>query len=75
MYRRATTGLEENNNKFSNCSLEKMGPVVISIKNQLLVKMNCLTGFRNRQIFKREKKQRIFLNRMFTNWLLWKSKC
>jgi hypothetical protein len=45
MYRRATTGLEENNNKFSNCSMEKMGPVVISVKNQLLGKVNCLTGF------------------------------
>ncbi|CAF1195014.1 unnamed protein product [Adineta steineri] len=43
MYRRATTGLEENNNKFSNCSMEQMGPVVISIKNQLLGKINCLT--------------------------------
>ncbi len=56
MYRRATTGLEENNNKFSNCSLEKMGPVVISIKNQLLGKINCLTGFRNKQIFKKKKR-------------------
>lgn len=46
MYRRATTGLEENNNKFSNCSLEKMGPVVIAIKNQLGGKINCLTGRR-----------------------------
>jgi hypothetical protein len=50
MYRRATTGLEENNNKFSNCSMEKMGPVVISIKNQLLGKFNCLTGFRKKNI-------------------------
>ncbi|CAF3627649.1 unnamed protein product [Rotaria sp. Silwood1] len=43
MYRRATTGLEENNNKFSNCSMEKMGPVVISVKNELVGKINCLT--------------------------------
>jgi disintegrin and metalloproteinase domain-containing protein 10 len=43
MYRRATTGLEENNNKFSNCSMDKMGPVVISVKNQLAGKINCLT--------------------------------
>ena len=46
MYRRATTGLEENNNKFSNCSMEKMGPVVIAVKNQLAGKVNCLTGTR-----------------------------
>ncbi|CAM4791104.1 unnamed protein product [Rotaria magnacalcarata] len=44
MYRRATTGLEENNNKFSNCSMDKMGPVVISVKNELVGKVNCLTG-------------------------------
>ncbi|CAF1116655.1 unnamed protein product [Rotaria sp. Silwood1] len=43
MYRRATTGLEENNNKFSNCSMNKMGSVMISVKNQLLGKINCLT--------------------------------
>ncbi|CAF3794038.1 unnamed protein product, partial [Rotaria magnacalcarata] len=43
MYRRATTGLEENNNKFSNCSMDKMGPVVISVKNELVGKVNCLT--------------------------------
>ncbi|CAF3951732.1 unnamed protein product [Rotaria sordida] len=43
MYRRATTGLEENNNKFSNCSMSKMGPFMISIKNQFLGKINCLT--------------------------------
>ncbi|CAF0765915.1 unnamed protein product [Adineta steineri] len=43
MYRRATTGLEENNNKFSNCSMDKMGPVVIAVKNQLVGKVNCLT--------------------------------
>jgi len=43
MYRRATTGLEENNNKFSNCSMDKMGPVVIAVKNQLVGKINCLT--------------------------------
>jgi hypothetical protein len=72
MYRRATTGLEENNNKFSNCSMEKMGPVVISVKNQLLGKINCLTGFGD----KRELREiEIYLNRMFTNWILWKSKC
>ena len=47
MYRRATTGLEENNNKFSNCSMEKMGPVVIAVKNQLAGKVNCLTGTRS----------------------------
>jgi hypothetical protein len=51
MYRRATTGLEENNNKFSNCSMKTMGPVVISVKNQLLGKVNCLTGFRNEKYF------------------------
>jgi len=44
MYRRATTGLEENNNKFSNCSLERMGSVVISVKEQLHGKINCLIG-------------------------------
>lgn len=44
MYRRATTGLEENNNQFSNCSMEKMGPVVIAVKSQLIGKVNCLTG-------------------------------
>ncbi|CAF1419948.1 unnamed protein product [Rotaria magnacalcarata] len=43
MYRRATTGLEGNNNKFSNCSMNKMGSVMISIKNQLHGKINCLT--------------------------------
>lgn len=43
MYRRATTGLEDNNNKFSNCSLETMGSVVIAVKNQLSGKTNCLT--------------------------------
>ena len=46
MYRRATTGLEDNNNKFSNCSLNKMGPLVISVKNELFGKTNCLTGLR-----------------------------
>jgi hypothetical protein len=50
MYRRATTGLEENNNKFSNCSMEKMGPVVIAVKNQLIGKVNCLTGIEKMQI-------------------------
>jgi hypothetical protein len=50
MYRRATTGLEENNNKFSNCSMDKMGPVVISVKNQLAGKINCLTG-RKKKLF------------------------
>jgi hypothetical protein len=73
MYRRATTGLEENNNKFSNCSMEKMGPVVISVKNQLLGKVNCLTGFTEKK--KKETLNKIYLNRMFTNWILWKSKC
>jgi hypothetical protein len=56
MYRRATTGLEENNNKFSNCSMEKMGPVVIAVKDQLLGKINCLTGFRNKIYLKENKK-------------------
>jgi hypothetical protein len=51
MYRRATTGLEENNNKFSNCSLKHMGPIVISVKNQLLGKVNCLTGFKDKRKF------------------------
>jgi hypothetical protein len=50
MYRRATTGLEENNNKFSNCSMEKMGPVVIAVKNQLIGKVNCLTGIEKMRI-------------------------
>jgi disintegrin and metalloproteinase domain-containing protein 10 len=50
MYRRATTGLEDNNNKFSNCSMEKMGPIVISIKNQLLGKVNCLTGVKLKKL-------------------------
>lgn len=49
MYRRATTGLEENNNKFSNCSMERMGPVMVSVKNQLHGKTNCLTGFIDRK--------------------------
>ena len=53
MYRRATTGLEENNNKFSNCSMEKMGPVVIAVKNQLAGKINCLTGRRINKYFRR----------------------
>jgi len=60
MYRRATTGLEDNNNKFSNCSLETMGPVVIAIKNQLVGKTNCLTGsfvF----LMREEKKRSMFL--------------
>ncbi|CAF0780039.1 unnamed protein product [Didymodactylos carnosus] len=42
MYRRATTGLEDNNNKFSNCSMEKMGPVMIAVKLGK-EKKNCLT--------------------------------
>ncbi|CAF1004300.1 unnamed protein product, partial [Didymodactylos carnosus] len=42
MYRRATTGLEDNNNKFSNCSMEKMSPVVIAVKIGK-EKKNCLT--------------------------------
>ena len=73
MYRRATTGLEENNNKFSNCSLEKMGPVVISVQNELAGKVNCLTGIN------RSKNQVVvifcFYYRMFTSRILWKSKC
>ena len=43
MYRRATTGLEKNNDRFSNCSLQRMGPVVISVTNRLVGKVNCLT--------------------------------
>ncbi len=50
MYRRATTGLEENNKKFSNCSMKKMGSIVISVKNQLLGKVNCLTGFFSKEM-------------------------
>jgi len=53
MYRRATTGLEENNNKFSNCSMEKMGPVVIAVKNQLAGKVNCLTGIKKNDLNKK----------------------
>lgn len=44
MYRRATTGLENNNDLFSNCSLERMSRVVIAVKNQLVGKSNCFTG-------------------------------
>jgi hypothetical protein len=72
MYRRATTGLEENNNKFSNCSMDKMGPVVISVKNQLAGKVNCLTGMKTKV---KKINQFFYLNRMFTSWILWKSKC
>ena len=44
MYRRATTGLENNNDLFSNCSLERMSRVMIAVKNQLVGKSNCFTG-------------------------------
>ena len=46
MSRRARTGLDKNNKKFSNCSMEKMGPFIISVKNQLLENNEeCHCGF------------------------------
>lgn len=45
MSRKATTGLEMNNNRLSDCSMETMGPMMIAVKNELFGKVNCFTGW------------------------------